>query len=179
MIDLQLFQFSTAPRTGTAWLLKAASLAGLGDHSEDKAHQPHATGPSQLLRVSLVRHPCDWLASYYSGVHRRSTNSPADSFMQCDNSSFESFVRSYLRTMPGGVGQVFFAYNADSYMKLEDMPWAFAELLESAGVPRPLRQRIYDLKAQNCSSRRVSLKGKLRRQVLEAEERLVEEFDYY
>lgn len=93
--------------------------------------------------------------------------------------SFERFILSYASVMPGAVGEMFKAYHADSYLRIEDMPWAFAELMESLEVPQHLRQRCYDIPKQNCSPRLPKYNSRLRRLVARAEREMMMDFDYH
>lgn len=179
-IDYTLFRFASAPRTGTTWFLKACSAVGLGVGFKASAHTPHNPKDRTSFKVSLARNPCDWLASYYTAIHRGCTNvTCVDRFMKMRDDSYESFVLSYLTMMPGAIGEMLTEYNADSYLRIEDMPWAFVELLESLGVPRHLRQRCYNLGKQNVSKRVPRMPSRLRRRILESESRMVEDFGYH
>lgn len=180
MIDYKLFRFASAPRSGTTWMLKACHTIGLGEGQKPAAHVPHRDERCPVLRVSLVRNPCDWLRSYYAAVRGGSTGIDiVDRLARLRIESFERFILSYASVMPGAVGEMFKAYHADSYLRIEDMPWAFAELMESLEVPQHLRQRCYDIPKQNCSPRLPKYNSRLRRLVARAEREMMMDFDYH
>ena len=83
MIDYKLFQFAAPPRTGLPWFVKAMEMCGLGSELIDQAYIPHTSMNKGLLKVGLVRHPCDWLRSYWAesypkkiGVSEHASPSP-------------------------------------------------------------------------------------------------------
>lgn len=179
MIDYDLFRFATAPRTGSAWVVSAAALAGLGERQRAKVHIPHEPAVNSFC-ISLVREPCEWLASYWAtikgglvGVREVDVFSPF-----CREKSFDEFIRGYLHTIPGQVGKMFNSYHADSYMRTCDLPWAFVEVLQAMKVPKPLRDRVLSLGKVNASKRRPDWQPSLYRQVKLAEAEMIEEFDF-
>lgn len=180
MIDYTLFQFSCPPRTGTAWFIQAAQLAGLGPGFKRNAHAPFpAERKREVLRVSLVRHPCEWLASCYAALQEGGPDvGHLGRFARLNGASFDDYVRSYLREVPGAVGRLYAEYRADSFLRLEDMPWALVELLEAAGVPKVFRGMVSRLPRQNPSASTPRWDPSLRRRVLDAERRTLEDFDY-
>lgn len=177
------FDFSCPPRTGTAWVLGACQLAGLGPGFRHQAHVPFPVREHHdTLRVTLVRHPCDWLASCYAVIKRGSMDTNhLGAFEGLGRSCFDDFVRAYCYNMEGGIGKLFHIYiqGADSCLRIEDMPWALLELLESCGVPEDARKRFATLGKQNVSPSLPTWDNKLRKRVLEAEGEIVEHFDYY
>lgn len=145
MIDYTLFCFSTPPMTGSTWFVKAAQLAGLGWHKPAEAVVPfHSRCQCPLKcgvnkpRVSLVRHPCDWLALCYMQLKTDSRNySNGDSPIPFDSwpvRTFSAFVRAYLEERPGYIGELYAQYDSDVCLRVEDLPLAFGELMDSVGV---------------------------------------------
>ena len=183
MIDYGLFRFASPPRTGTTWFRKACLACGLGDPGRTGVHEPHEDEPTSILRVSLVRHPADWLRSYWSSIHPGVIGvSAVDSFRHLGREGgFDRFVRECLQFAPGQVGLMVERYNADTVLRLEDMPWALIELLESLGVPESKSRRCLSLGPQNTSSSGLlpAWSAVLRRRVMAAEEELAERFDYF
>lgn len=181
MIDYGVFRYAGPPRTGSTWVLKAAALAGLGEGQKAKLHEPHSPGAS--LKVSTVRHPVDWLKSYWAEIHGGCVGVPAvDWFAVHARSSedFPEFVERYLAEQPGAVSRMFLSYGADSWIRTDELAWGFCDLLESAGVPRKQRELVLALPRQCCARRPLpDLPDPLRRRVLEAERRIVEEFEFF
>jgi len=77
------------------------------------------------------------------------------------------------------VGRLFLSYDADSYLRIEDMPWAFLEFLSALGVPKAMRERCVDLGKLNASKSIPLWNKRLRRRVLEAEREVCDEFEYH
>lgn len=181
MIDYGKFQFACPSRTGTVWFLEAARLAGFGLATTKT--QAHTLFPSKRecgFRVTLVRHPCDWLASYFEAIRQKMLDVDClVSWGQLDHTSFDGFIRSYLNEMPGAVGRLYAIYKADSYLRIEDMPWAFIELMEMIDVPYERRRRIVSIGKRNASGSLPLWNRRLRELVLEAESKPCCDFDYY
>lgn len=182
MIKYDKFFFAAAPRTGSTWFLKAASIAGLGDGQKATLHQPPPIIWDGYL-VSLVRHPYDFLISYFlsleggmTGVHcvdvlanyaRTSANS-------------DEFIANYLKYAPGEVGRIFDRYKASTVLKLEDFPWNTIEFFESVGVQYSNAIKIKDITPQNVRKGHVHVVNKnLKKQVMLAERRTCEQYEYY
>lgn len=182
MIHFDLFQFASAPRTATTWVRRAAALAGLKENWTREVHMPF---PEQnewkVLRVSCVRHPCDWLASYYAMINPGHVNVPTVDAFRTNEKTFDEFIRRYLDEMPGAVGRMFASYNADSCMRVEDLPAAFCELLESLGVPRKLRERCIETGPDNIThpDKRPKWNKQLKDAVIRAEVQFLERFEYW
>lgn len=184
MIDYKYFTFAAAPRTGSTWFLGALASAGLGECSKAYAHTPWPRGTQDArLRVSMVRHPCDWLASYFTSIYPGSVIvAEVDEFKKQIPAAknFNDFLNQYLEKMPGAVGRVFAAYEADAFIKVADLPYALDEFLESVGVKRAARINATELPPQNVSSF-MSLPRftkEQRKAVLEAEAEFVEKFEF-
>ena len=183
MINYQLFHFAAPPRTGVSWVIKAAQLIGLGPAFAHQAHMPfppkERNGPDSY-RVSLVRHPCTWLASCYSAIRYGDlTTNHVAAYTRLDLGTFDQFVRSYLVTMPGGVGQLYDTYEAECSMRIEDMPDAFLELADSFGVPKEMSAKCRLLGKQNMTASPPVWDKGLWKRVMEAERDTVESYDYF
>ncbi len=173
MIDYSLFHFSCPPRTGTSWILRAAELVGLKKklwENEFVAHVPFDENGVRLYRVSLVRHPCDYLASRWTDASLGGRSSYG---------SFDSYIRRYLSGRCEAVSHVYARYKADSCMRIEDMPWAFMEFLQSIDVPPSLYRRCEKLGKQNVSGSLPQWDRKLRQRIVEMEKEVCEAYEYY
>jgi len=190
-----MFEFAAPPRTGVQWFVQACQGVGLmifPDMSsvETSFYIPwtkHSTSRRDLIRVSLVRHPCDWLRSIYDAfqsdlrlpyltnriIVRLGTELPRD--------DFGKYVTGYLAKMPGEITRIFDSYKVDTRLRLEDMPWALVELLESLGVEQKGLDRVIALRPQAKTPipMRSKWRSDLRQQVLETEAKLCEDLDYY
>lgn len=178
MIHYPSFDFASPPRTGTAWFVKACALTPLGERSRGTVHLP-PIAPATQMQVTQVRHPCDWLASYYTTIQRTYLDVPSvDVFRNLDWSTFPKFVRSYLRSLPGAIGAMFASYQATTYLRLEDQPFALLELLDCCDLTYD-RTKIKVMGPANRSQRELPYwDWQLYQQVLEAEQQFVEDFCY-
>ena len=183
-IDYDYFVFACPPRVGTGWFLKAAQLSGFGSAHKDHAHAPFNDGrKADQFRVTLVRHPCDWLASCYAAIRNRDANmDQLGTLATLDvRHGFEPFIRGYLRGMEGWITKLYNDYTleANSVLRIEDMPWAFVELMEALGVPDVMKRRCIGLAKQNVSESVPRWDERLRKEVIDAEQEVVESFEYY
>lgn len=182
MIAFKRFRFASPPRTGTTWFAHAVYEVFGETSTKAGVHQPM---PKDLtdLRIGTVRNPVDWLVSYYRTIHPGAIGVPVvDAFKleQVPFYTFNDFIRGYLEKMPGQVGKIFDAYPADIYLRLEDFPDNVVELFESLGVDSCQARLARNVEAKNRSSRkpRPVWSPALLRAVIEAEQELMERFDY-
>ena len=179
MIRYGSFDFACPPRTGTYWFIRAVQLAGFGPGFKDRAHAEFGPRRNGVLRVSLVRHPCDWLASCYAPIKRKEPDAnQLGRFVTLPSDSFHSFVSGYIEEMPGEVGRKYAEYRADVCLRIEDMPWAVLELLESLRGTMPHRRLVAELKPQNVSPSVPDWNVDMRRVALDCEDVVAERYDY-
>jgi len=176
-IDYNLFYFSSAPRTGSTWGIKAFHAVGLGAGFKAHVHKVHTKREFEIC-LSFVRHPCDWLASYYAALHGGMTGVQEVDVLNFPAIDFDEFIRNYLKNCPGAVGRAFKAYNASCHIKIEDTPWAVVTFLESMGVPKKMRNNCLGLNPQNISKHLPRWSPHLYAQVQESEKELVDEYNY-
>jgi hypothetical protein len=128
------------------------------------------------LRVSLRRHPCDWLASVYVSFKEGRGNAFVLDKFRGPINTFDDFVSIYLYQIPGEVGRVFDRYKADTCLRVEDFPWAFTSLMETVGVPAELRRRCWTLSMHKPPL--PSWPDKLRSRFKESERRVFDDYEY-
>lgn len=177
MIDFGPFRFAGAPRTATTWIRHAADAAGL--RSSGFVHFPH-NGKMDKIRLSTVRRPTDWLRSYWSSVWPGQIQIDCVDGLRraCEGAeTFDEFVRAYLSN-GWSVGRMFASYGADVVIRVEDLPWAFIEFLESLGVEQKNRERCLGIARVNESIGLPEWNPSLRDRVLEAEWEMIERYDY-
>lgn len=175
MIDYGLFKFACPVYTGGRWFVRACGLAGLGE----QVGKPFAEreGFAEPWRVTLVRHPCDWLAIFYAEII--GLGSSANKILPwgaLPRGSFSKFVGSCLGSWPGEVGELYNRYRAETVLRIEDCPHALVEFLESVGVPKAMRDRVKSFKPKlpwmpNWPKR-------LRQAMLEVEREACEAYEY-
>lgn len=187
-IDYKQFRFASAPRTGTTWFIQACEAAGLGQGFKAHVHAPFTEQESGAFKVSLVRHPYYWLTSYFKSILPGSTGIPEIDKLRFPSSvplsvtmvdDFENFINTYLHTCPGQVSRIFDSYGADSYLKIEDMPCAVTELFRSLGVPAHLRNKCRYIDPQNKSKLHIPKDLELYRRVMDAEQEMVDRYEYF
>lgn len=133
--------------------------------------QPFPNGKTNdRLRISFVRHPCDWLCDVFS----REVLLDNDIDL-LPRTSLDDFVKAYLDRFPGLISKIFLSYKAGSFLRAEDLPGCAYELLEMLGIPRPetVPQLTHLRLAPKLSSKN------LRRELRKAEEEIFDAFDYY
>lgn len=177
MIHYGLFDFAAPPMTGADWFLQAAQMCGLGPGFQHHAFEHFRGDDHKNLRVSLVRNPCDWLTMCFLEMRRGSVEcNHMGPFASFRRESLWSFAFDYLNKDPGAVGRLFKRYHADTCLRVEDMPWAFTELMESLCVPRQLYNKVSGLKRPVVP---VNIDPELRAQICRAEEETMDAYDYF
>ena len=178
MIRVDNLQFAAAPRTGSTWLLHALEAYGI-QGQKTHIHHPHEAGKSpHTVRVSLVRHPADWFASYYAAIYPGLIDVRCVDVMAVDRDlSFDGFIKAYLRNRPGEYGRIITAYNADVYLRIEDCPLALTAFMLS--MKRKPQKEVPSGAVNATKFRNLPvLNNHLRKAVMEAESKLCESFDY-
>lgn len=179
MIRYGHFDYAAAPRTGTSWFVLAAYSAGYGNGGHFYVHDLFPTKHDGTLRISTVRHPADWLMSYYNAIYPAKIGvEQVDRFAGLTGRSFDQFVANYLQHMPGSIGKMMCSYDADSFIRIEDTPLAFADLMKSMGVSEKVASRCYGITRANASHRKPYWSPSLLDRVIEAEHDFVTHFEY-
>lgn len=177
MIDYGLFQFAAPPKTGVTWFLNAVQLAGYGPGFRYRAFEPfNGVRKEGVIRVSLVVHPYLWLHRIYESISKGELSLQEACIPISCVGSFEQFVNQYLSSHVGFLTRYYSLYEADLVLRLEDMPYALEEFLESLGTDslmmdsfRRLRSRIYSSPPNN---------RQLKFQVVKAEWEFCDRYDY-
>ncbi len=181
MINYKRIQFASAPRTGSTYFMKAAAIAGLGEGFKAHVHKPFPEEPNAaVLRISMVRHPVDWLISYYTAIFPGSTGiEEVDALLTLPGQDFDEFAYHYLERMPGHVNEVFDRYRSNTNLRIEDAPWNVIEMFESiTKLTEDQTQRIVGLGKQNIS-KTLPFVGRKNRLLLGlAEKKTMEKYDY-
>lgn len=136
MIDYGRFQFAAPLGTRTGWIMNTCKYAGLKilPSSPGNVFEPFESTYSEKFRLSVVRHPCDWLAVLYQEAWPAASSNPSGKISNLVTRTFDEFIRHYLAMMPDGVTKMFAAYGADVCLRFEDFPWCFHQFLESIGI---------------------------------------------
>lgn len=184
MIKYDKFYFASPPRTGGTFFIKAASEVGLGDAQKSQLHVPPPTPwEGRGFVISTVRHPYEFLCSYYLALKGGATGVDCvDVFMDHARTSLDvdEFISKYLRYCPGEVGIIFDRYRANSVLRLEDFPWNVIEFFESIGVQHDEAWKVNSITAQNTRKGHPHIVNKdLKKQVVAAEKDICERYEYY
>ncbi len=182
MIKYKDFFFAAPPKTGSTWFIKCCSECGLGDAQKATLHEPPSIIWSGFL-VSTVRHPYDWLVSYYLSLKGGMTGIyDVDVLAQYARTSLDvdEFIHKYLMYCPGAVGRIFDRYMATTVLRLEDFPWNTIEFFESIGVKPDIAMKVKNITAQNARKGHVHIVNKYnKKRVLNAEKSICERYEYY
>lgn len=181
MIKYKQFVFAAPPRTATTWFMKAAQDLGLGDGSKSHVHDPAPRDWNGLV-VSMVRHPYDWLYSYYYALQGGAIGVDAVDgpfvYIARESTSVDRFIRLYLKRKAGAVGEMFNTYNASTVLRVEDLPYGAGEFFESLGVPSWSATMM--LPAQNTYNGVTDAPNKKQRKAVVAAERaLCQQYEYF
>jgi len=182
MIDYKKFQFASPPRTATRWFMSICNHLGLGDVSSAAVHVPPPKDNPKVLMVTMVRHPYDWLVSYFYALQGGAIQVPCvDKFVPLARGagSFRYFIKSYLKRMPGEVGRMFAEYRASTVMRLEDFPWAVMEFFKMLDVEKHSIEAIREFPAINTWEKTPFTEYDfLRMKVCEAETEFCDRYEY-
>ncbi len=175
MIDYKLFSFSCPPGVGGEWFVEAAELCGLGKVEIKQAYDPFNGNQPNQLKVSLIRNPCTWILDCYDRL--RCDDGDVKLLMGLDaNQPIDFFIDEYIRKTPGALGRIANRYEADTVLRIEDMPWAFVELIDLLDVPKIMRDRVIGLgKPKNL----YSFRSQHAKMVANMERELMERYEYF
>ncbi len=161
--------------------MTAAGVAGLGWKPVDDALTPSELNDRHHLRLCLVCHPYDFLLDFYLYSLRRENGGGRLGQLRNGCESFREFVERYLFEIPGEVGELFFNHHADSYMRIDDCPKAFVELMQSIDLPEKQLAGLTKLIPFSVivGPYTTKINRDLIRDVGLAEKRMMEEFNYH
>ena len=171
--------FAAPPRTGSTWFIKAAAEIGIAGSTKTNLHTP-ATSDWKSYSVSLVRHPAQWLMSYFLALEGGSIGVPEiDQFATCyAPKNVSASLRAFLRTPEGSLTRAFNTYHADTVLKLEDFPWGPMEFFMSLGYDNV--EKLRHLPVQNAYYGVVyQLDRKWVKRIIQHEPEYCESYDYF
>lgn len=178
MIDYGDFQFAGPPGTGSLWFSQVMRPYRTVQYiSSGGVYVPFEGYPKNTLRVSLVRHPCDWLSVWFDRLRDGYELPPIlkSFFDNFDQTDLTWFIKSYLDLKPGAISKLFLSYDSDSYLRTEDLPWAVFEFMEMVAIPN-----TEPLPATTVLQLASVLKDSvLYHEVIQADKEMVDAFDYF
>jgi len=179
--DMKLFEFASPPRTATSWIEEVCAVCYMHPSRRTEIHRP-PEGKKDKLRITMVRHPVSWLNSYWTNIFPGKVSAKeVDIFADLPGLTFDEFIRSYLKEIPGEVGRMFTSYKADSYLRVEDLPGCWFEFAKTLRIPEVFVQKCLETPVVNASSikkPKPKWNRSLRRAVLRAEKDMLEHFEY-
>lgn len=179
--DMRLFEFSSPPRTATAWIEHVCALCYMHANGRTEIHRP-PEGKKDKIRISMVRHPVSWLHSYWTNIYPGKVSAKeVDIFADLPGLTFDEFIRAYLKEIPGEVGRMFTSYRADSYLRVEDLPncwWEFAVTLRIPEVFLDKCKNTPVMNATNTKKPKPKWNRSLRRAVIRTEKEMLDHFGY-
>lgn len=154
------------------------------------------------FKVSLVMNPIKWLYWLYRKRDNllTSNDTTASLFVDkrhrqkiaCDeaefgdkwehllfldsSSSFPIFVQLYLQVCPGAISSMFLSYDADSFLRIEDMPQALSSLVKSLGIDYSGQFPFFDLVPPMDLAKEI---GSVKSEFIAAEKVIYDAFDYF
>jgi hypothetical protein len=188
VIRYENFSFASAPRTASTWFSAACKEAGLEEKSGNVFSKHEPDPDPGMYKVSIVRHPARWLQSVYYSIGGGLIGShefDSISILARNAVDITDFFRKYLES-DHTVAAVFDGYQPNSVMRVEDMPWAAIELLESFGVKEEDLLPLRDFTPINATKvlafpekKFPAIDKKLRRAVFEKERDFCERCEYW
>jgi predicted Zn-dependent protease with MMP-like domain len=132
-----LVSFAAPPRCASTWMLNAFSACGERDGSERNSFAKHQrdTEPSRI-KITTVRNPFEWLVSFWQVVDGPTTINEVDAIFEhkLKAANFPEFVEAIVEDERDLIPEMFDSYNGDIVLRVEDLPWAFDEMLTTFGV---------------------------------------------
>jgi len=175
-IDYGPFEFATAPGTGAEWFTSAMSACGMLRASVNDAVVGFDGESNGKLRVSMVRHPLSWLRALWEG--KIVCPFSGSGLLDCDHRgfSFREFVGKNAMHCEGRLSELVLSYRANSFLRLEDLPDAFHDLMEAVGVDS---RKMPLPPVPDALVSRGMLPADTYTRLIEAERDLIDLFDYW
>ena len=164
--------------------MRAAYVAGFGEGSKVDLHIPAPLNHKGTLNVTLVRHPYDWLASYYYFLQGGAVGlTLVDSLCSIarEASCFEEFVLLYAERYAGTYTKIIKMYHGDSVIRTEELTEGIIELFDTLGATDDALQQIRQTPPSNIDSSKADRNDSipyLQEIVRRAESDLYEQFAY-
>ena len=179
MIHYDQFSFGAPPRSATSWFIKACTEVGLPDKPEDFVHNIPTKVEEKRYIVSTVRHPYDWLRSYFHAVKNMQIKPIYPFENHIHAATHNDFVRRVVLNDPGHICKLFDAYKASTVIRLEDLPWAAVGFFQTLGISRHKSEECRSLPKLNVGRNQIEKTDKyLRRMLVESEKDFCERYDY-
>ena len=145
MIDYGKFHFGACPRTGSMWVMQAAAVAGFGTGFKAEVHTPPIKNNPGQLTVTLVRHPYEWLISYYFALQGGAVGvSLIDDLAPLvrEAKDFPHFIVRYCESFAGRFTEIIRSYYSGSVIRTEDLASGIIELFRTLGVKEDRLMKI-------------------------------------
>jgi hypothetical protein len=194
MIDYGLFKYAAPPRTASTWVQHALSKTRheVLHGNTFAVHIPFSPG-YEVPRLSTVRHPVEWLLSYWYSVGT-GVVSGCDELRELAqvarrSSTLVEFLLNVAEDQPGIVGRIFGQYMATSVIRVEDLPYGLISFLQLVGdVPPTIQEQIIRVPRKNTKPPTKGRQAVLDpndlpqhvwRKIMRAEEELSDRYEYF
>jgi hypothetical protein len=167
-----LFHFAAFPFTAVDWFLCACQSLDFDmvdtAQAQEYASMGFTESCKEAIKISLVRHPCSYIVDYYNAnIHSISI-------------PLEAYVSNRIHSFPSSVGKEFDSLAADVCLRVEDLPWAFLELIESLGIQQDKVKMFKNFPMQvNVPNHRGAISPTLYKQLCESERDFMERYNYW
>lgn len=153
----------------------------IGQTQGSKTHVHKSFLSNNTLTETTVRHPVNWLRSYYTAIYPGKVGIEAiDALSFQDVETFDQFVGRYLEECPGQVGRVFGCYASDGAIRLEDSPWGLIEFLDAFRKLRGFEiDAIRGVGIRNSSKKLPNVAGHIHRAIVLAEQDFCDRYEYF
>ena len=164
--------------------MRAAAVAGFGEGFKTEVHVPPTQTDSSWFNVTLVRHPYEWLVSYYYSLAGGAIGLPmldALAPLAGRATDFEHFVLLYAESFAGRFTEIVRSYRGDTVIRTEELKSGIIELFGTLGVGDGRLAKIRELSPMNANLRRHDFDNEityLQEIVRRAERELYDQYDY-
>jgi len=164
--------------------MQAATVAGFGVGFKSEVHEfPVEDNPGQLT-VTLVRHPYEWLTSYYFALQGGAVGvSLIDDLAPLvrEAKDFPHFVVRYCESFAGRYSEIIRSYRGDSIIRTEDLESGIIELFKTLLVKEDRLMKIKAMPPVNVNLNKGHVDCNIRylqETVRRAEQETYDHFDY-
>lgn len=187
MIDYEHFTFAPPARTGSTWFRKALMAVGFeyadrGEVMDVRGVHHYFHEPWRAMRVTLVRHPCDWLASMYRACWPARLEVASDALNEIPRSTpFNAFVERVIEEHPGIVGRLYDAYDATVRLRTDRLSEQFVPFAIELGVPEARAEHARAMPPDNTSREHIApvqWDPVLRQRFLDSEQACLEQYGF-
>ena len=199
-LQLPHSQFFHIPHTGGLWVRKAIHRSGIYTNELCQVDSqfffdnpksflikrgtiihitPYEINKFDNKRFTIVRHPLNWLKSYFNFKHRYNWHPERHEIDKCESDSYEEFIKLYLKICPGYYSKMVSRYDrVDIVGRTENMAPDLVDILKRCGEKFD-EKKILETPPYNTTKRVVEtpeLPIELKEKILKAEEYVIKRY---